>query len=604
MPRVPVFRSPLALLLVTLTPACGSRSGGGSASSTAGLSSTAAGSSALAGLDVAIDAPADASHQTAGRITVEGRVGPDAVEVRVGGQPARVEAGSFRAEVDLSAGLNALEVVARDAAGGENAGLLSLLAGDVRPEGDAVDGAGEVRLTGSGAAARAGAIGAPAAGPAAGFPPMRWIAADPTNFTPRSGPRAIRWIVIHTLEGSEAGCISWMRNPVSDVSAHYVLSRAGRVTQMVRDEDVAWHVRAQNPQAIGIENEGYAGQNLWTDVQYETLARLVRALADKHGVPRDRQHIVGHGELPGQTHWDPGPHFDWARFMRLVNAPRGGGAPAARTRRMVSPEGVEVELALEVAPTAGDTSGRSVVLGARTRALAPVKPAFPGALLGGGSRASLGGRSGPDWDVALGVHQDAIAHTLLAAWRGGALELRLDGTRLAALAPAATGALEAQALIARDPALAGIVQAGEQLELRLSADLPPVPGVAAGAPQPLELGLGALRLEVGAFHPLRSERRRLGRLDLALTGSCEVLLAGDDAALRPTGAGAIACAVAGAEPGVDRALLRQLGRALAPAVLEACAGALRGVAIPVPEGLGLRPVRAEAEGKTLLLLGR
>ena len=58
---------------------------------------------------------------------------------------------------------------------------------------------------------------------------------------------------------------------------------------------------------------------------YRSSARLVRHLADKYDVPIDREHILGHVEVPGATHTDPGPGWDWDRYMRYV---REAGGPA------------------------------------------------------------------------------------------------------------------------------------------------------------------------------------------------------------------------------------------------------------------------------------
>jgi uncharacterized protein YraI len=159
------------------------------------------------------------------------------------------------------------------------------------------------------------------------FPQVRQIPAYRGNYTLRSS-RTINKIVIHTVEGSESSCINWFQNPSARVSAHYVVSHAGRVTQMVPDMSVAWHAGNANSTAIGIENEGYAGRNNWTTTQYEVLADLVRGLCDRYGIPKDRSRIVGHSEVPGATHGDPGRHFDWTRFMALVRGNGGGTTPA------------------------------------------------------------------------------------------------------------------------------------------------------------------------------------------------------------------------------------------------------------------------------------
>ncbi len=139
------------------------------------------------------------------------------------------------------------------------------------------------------------------------------------HYTPRSG-RKITYVVIHTIEGSAAGAISWFKNPKSRVSAHYIVSKAGVVTQMIREKDRAWHAGSSsyNERSIGIENGGYAGKNLWTEVQYRELAKLTRYLCDKYTIPIDRKHIIAHKEVPGSTHWDPGPHFKWDYFLHLV----------------------------------------------------------------------------------------------------------------------------------------------------------------------------------------------------------------------------------------------------------------------------------------------
>ena len=69
----------------------------------------------------------------------------------------------------------------------------------------------------------------------------------------------------------------------------------------------------------------------FTDKLYHSLARLTRYTAERYGIPLDREHIIGHDQVPGPTqafqagmHWDPGTYFDWARFMTLLGAPIDG----------------------------------------------------------------------------------------------------------------------------------------------------------------------------------------------------------------------------------------------------------------------------------------
>ncbi|PGH46646.1 N-acetylmuramoyl-L-alanine amidase, partial [Streptomyces sp. Ru87] len=52
---------------------------------------------------------------------------------------------------------------------------------------------------------------------------------------------------------------------------------------------------------------------------YRSSAALTKHLCDTHGIPKDRQHIVGHSEVPGNDHTDPGANWDWDHYMALVN---------------------------------------------------------------------------------------------------------------------------------------------------------------------------------------------------------------------------------------------------------------------------------------------
>jgi N-acetyl-anhydromuramyl-L-alanine amidase AmpD len=93
---------------------------------------------------------------------------------------------------------------------------------------------------------------------------------------------------------------------------------------MVREGDVAYHAgnRAWNERSIGIEHEGFVDRpDRWfTDVAYRSCARLCAAICTRHGIPVDREHIVGHYEVPGTDHTDPGPFWDSDRYLRLVQA--------------------------------------------------------------------------------------------------------------------------------------------------------------------------------------------------------------------------------------------------------------------------------------------
>ncbi|WP_432059090.1 N-acetylmuramoyl-L-alanine amidase [Streptomyces sp. S1] len=146
----------------------------------------------------------------------------------------------------------------------------------------------------------------------------------------------VRQIVIHDIEGDHDAAVNVFQNPNSWASAHYIVRADGRVTQMVETKNEAFHAnnKTVNMHSIGIEHEGYAikgGGGWYTEPEYESSAALVKYLAAKFSVPLDREHVIGHDEAPSvldtvtQDHWDPGPFWDWNRFMAKVGAPTGAG---------------------------------------------------------------------------------------------------------------------------------------------------------------------------------------------------------------------------------------------------------------------------------------
>jgi MYXO-CTERM domain-containing protein len=144
--------------------------------------------------------------------------------------------------------------------------------------------------------------------------------ADPTNYTP-NGMISYDYVVVHTMEGYYYGAQSWFQNPDANVSAHFCMrSEDGEVTQMVHLIDRAWHVGTMNPYAIGIEHEGFVDEPAWyTWEMYSSSAKLSRWLTDELAIPRDRDHVVGHVELPNQTHTDPGLNWNWDLYMALIH---------------------------------------------------------------------------------------------------------------------------------------------------------------------------------------------------------------------------------------------------------------------------------------------
>ena len=166
---------------------------------------------------------------------------------------------------------------------------------------------------------------------AADYRGATWYGNNGRNYSNRDrGAAAIDMIVVHVAQGTYSGTLDWFRNPDNTgSSAHYTVSKYGAVGQSVRNEDIAWHAGwwKTNRRSIGIEHAGYVNDPSWfTSDMYNASAKLSAWLSRKYGVPVDRRHIIGHHEVPGcsgsgggvSCHTDPGKHWDWDRYLRLV----------------------------------------------------------------------------------------------------------------------------------------------------------------------------------------------------------------------------------------------------------------------------------------------
>ncbi|MET8507438.1 peptidoglycan recognition family protein, partial [Streptomyces sp. NPDC004787] len=144
--------------------------------------------------------------------------------------------------------------------------------------------------------------------------------------------QSVDYIVIHDTEADWDTTLRLVQDPTY-VSWQYSLrSSDGHVAQHLALKDVGWHAGNWfvNAKSVGLEHEGFltSPDSWYTEAMYRSSARLVRYLAQRFGIPLDRQHILGHDNVPGTVtssikgmHTDPGPYWDWAHYFRLLGRP-------------------------------------------------------------------------------------------------------------------------------------------------------------------------------------------------------------------------------------------------------------------------------------------
>lgn len=142
-------------------------------------------------------------------------------------------------------------------------------------------------------------------------------------------------IVIHVTEGDARSVRSWFKDPVANVSSHYMTTKVGGIIRFVREADTAWaNGRVDHPTAslvlqrpginpnwwtISIENEG-SGKEELPDLQRKALLWLIRDIASRnHRITFDRTHILGHHEIYSKKTCPGAISVD--RIVRELNGP-------------------------------------------------------------------------------------------------------------------------------------------------------------------------------------------------------------------------------------------------------------------------------------------
>ena len=164
-------------------------------------------------------------------------------------------------------------------------------------------------------------------------------------------------IVCHITEGAFNGAVSWLINPQSQVSSHFVVAQDGRVAQLVPLTDTAWAngtttgtdnrgnrhsritaVRDRNVNAnlytISIEHEGRlteTGGRL-TPAQLEATLWLVAHIRSEvkrifnKEIPINRDNIVGHADITPR--WKPNCPGAGFQFDEIIQRLRTNESPS------------------------------------------------------------------------------------------------------------------------------------------------------------------------------------------------------------------------------------------------------------------------------------
>lgn len=150
-------------------------------------------------------------------------------------------------------------------------------------------------------------------------------AAPSPNFGERAGGRTPDMILLHyTGMATAQGALEWLCAPESQVSSHYFVHEDGRVEQLVREADRAWHagksqwkgVTDINSASIGIEiaNAGHpGGLPDFPEAQVAAVIELCLDCGKRWDIAPER--VLGHSDVAPIRKVDPGENFPWGRLF-------------------------------------------------------------------------------------------------------------------------------------------------------------------------------------------------------------------------------------------------------------------------------------------------
>lgn len=130
---------------------------------------------------------------------------------------------------------------------------------------------------------------------------------DTSHHSPNHAPRGstdISMLVLHATVGSAKSSLAWLINPVSRVSTHYLIDKAGHIYQLVSDDQVAWHagraswhgVTAINERSLGIELENNnTGRDPYPAAQLKSAHDLCQQKIARYAI--ERADVVRHLDI-------------------------------------------------------------------------------------------------------------------------------------------------------------------------------------------------------------------------------------------------------------------------------------------------------------------
>ncbi len=207
-----------------------------------------------------------------------------------------------------------------------------------------------------------------------------------TNFNLRK-PNFV--VIHHTAQDSTAQTLKTFTLTRTQVSAHYVIGRDGRVYHMLNDYLRAWHggvarwgnVTDLNSCSIGIELDNN-GTEPFAEAQITSLLHILADLKKAYGIPA--ANFIGHADIAPSRKNDPSALFPWKRLADngfglwydagLQASPLSYDSAFALAGRLLGPRPLRPETAAAASDLPADTSKVDAQLARLNGPITPFNP--------------------------------------------------------------------------------------------------------------------------------------------------------------------------------------------------------------------------------------
>lgn len=138
--------------------------------------------------------------------------------------------------------------------------------------------------------------------------------------SPNFGERRPNFVILHHTTDDDADtALHTLTTSFSQVSAHYLIGRDGKIYYLVDEKMRAWHAgdsywggnRDLNSSSIGIELDNN-GNEPFAEPQIATLIDLLKDILGRWNIPPEN--VLAHGDVAPGRKVDPSRWFPWKRL--------------------------------------------------------------------------------------------------------------------------------------------------------------------------------------------------------------------------------------------------------------------------------------------------